>query len=421
MLGQITIENISKKYRLYPRSRDRITEAVSPFRRKYHEEFKALDNISAVIQPGITTGIIGRNGSGKSTLLKIITGIVTPSAGQVVSQGRIAALLELGAGFNPELSGKENVYFHGTILGYSRREMQERMPAIEDFADIGRYIDQPVKTYSSGMFVRLAFAVSININPDILIVDEALAVGDINFQARCYRRFNEFRDQGRTVLFVSHSMETILRYCDKVILLEEGQKLCDTDPKTAVDAYKQLMAERDQKRVDENRSVTAASKPAASPLSKENFNLNPDSLVYGNGDATISEFGILDEKGTPSQLLTTGETFSIAMQITFHTSLTNPIFAYSIKDLKGVELTGTNTLFQEIVTGTFKAGEQVRVTFKQKLLLQSGNYALSLGCTGMDGDSLLIYQRLYDVLLFEVAASSPLVGLFDSGSQITIA
>ena len=422
MQGQITVEHAGKSYRLYHSTGDRIREALHPFRRKYHQLFKALDDVSCTVNPGTTLGVIGRNGSGKSTLLKIIAGIITPTCGRARAAGRVAALLELGAGFNPELSGLENIYFNGTIMGYSRRDMLARLPEITAFADIGPYLDQPVKTYSSGMFVRLAFAVAINVDPDILIVDEALAVGDINFQARCFRKLNEFRQSGRTVVFVTHSLDTILRYCDKTIVLDQGRKVVEADPKTAVDAYKQLMAERDNRRLGAGRAG-GGGKPIgqpAHPAYREHFKVNPDTLTYGNGAAAIADFGIFDASGRPTQLLTGGDFFAIRMEVTFHAALTNPIFAYTIKDLKGLELTGANTLFQEIATGAYQPGQQARVEFRQRLNLQSGRYGLSLGCTGLSGDTLLVHQRLYDVLLFEVANPRPLVGLFDPGTQIEI-
>ncbi len=416
MQGQITVEHVGKSYRLYRSTGDRIREALHPRRRKYHQLFKALDDISCIVHPGTTLGVIGRNGSGKSSLLKIIAGIITPTQGRARAAGRLAALLELGAGFNPELTGLENIYFNGTIMGYRRRDMRAKLREITAFADIGPYLDQPVKTYSSGMFVRLAFAVAINVEPDILLVDEALAVGDINFQARCFRKLNEFRRSGRTVVFVTHSLDTILRYCDKTIVLEQGRKAAEADPKTAVDAYKQLMAERDQRRIAPPQPEGAAPAPAY----RGHFQSSPDTLAYGNGAADIADFGLFDAAGRPTRLLTSGEFCSIRMEVVFHAALTNPIFAYTIKDLKGLELTGANTLFQEIATGDYRPGQQVRVHFRQRLNLQSGRYALSLGCTGMHGDTLLVYQRLYDVLLFEVAAARPVVGLFDPETQIEI-
>lgn len=416
MQGQITVEHIGKSYRLYRSTADRLREALHPRRRKYHQLFKALDDVSCTVNPGSTLGIIGRNGSGKSTLLKIIAGIITPSSGRASADGRLAALLELGAGFNPELTGLENIYFNGTIMGYRRRDMSARLPEITSFADIGPYLDQPVKTYSSGMFVRLAFAVAINVDPDILLVDEALAVGDINFQARCFRKLNEFRNRGRTVVFVTHSLDTILRYCDRAIVLDQGRKVADADPKTAVDVYKQLMAERDQRRI-----APDAPKPEATALSyRGHFQRHPDTLSYGNGAAEITDFGLFDEAGRPAKLLTHGEFFTIRMEVTFQTHLTDPIFAYTIKDLKGLELTGANTLFHGITIGECPPGRRVVVQFRQRMTLQSGRYALSLGCTGMCDDTLLVYQRLYDVLLFEVATSKPVVGLFDPDTQIEI-
>ncbi len=234
----VQVDNVSKIYRLYGKHTDRLKESLHPLRRKYHQEFFALRNVSLSIKTGETMGIIGRNGSGKSTLLKMITGILTPTSGKITVNGKISALLELGTGFNPELTGRENVFFTGAIMGFSPDEIKEKLENILTFADIGVFIDQPVKMYSSGMFVRLAFAVAISVDPDILIIDEALAVGDFGFQAKCYRKFLDFKESGKTIIFVTHSLDTVIRYCDKVMVLEDGLKLREADPKQAVDGYK---------------------------------------------------------------------------------------------------------------------------------------------------------------------------------------
>ena len=233
--------NLTKSYRLYNHSIDRLKESLHPRRKKYHHNFFALKDVSFQINEGETIGIIGRNGSGKSTLLKIIAGVLTPTSGILEVRGRVSALLELGIGFNPEMTGLENIYFSGTIMGFDRAVIENKIDDIVAFADIGEFIYQPVKTYSSGMFVRLAFAVAINVDPDILIVDEALSVGDISFQAKCYQRFNKFKEEGKTIIFVTHSLDLVVSYCNRGIVLDGGKIIVDTDPKTAVDAYKQLM------------------------------------------------------------------------------------------------------------------------------------------------------------------------------------
>lgn len=227
----IRVDNVSKIYRLYNKPSDRLKEALGFTKEKKYREHKALDQVSFDVHRGETVGIIGTNGSGKSTVLKIITGVLQPTMGNVTVNGRISALLELGAGFNMEYTGVENVYLNGTMLGFTEEEINKRLPEILRFADIGDFVNQPVKTYSSGMFVRLAFAVAINIDPEILIVDEALSVGDVFFQAKCYHKFEEFKKQGKTILFVSHDLSSISKYCDRVVLLNQGVKVDEGAPK----------------------------------------------------------------------------------------------------------------------------------------------------------------------------------------------
>ena len=231
---------LGKDYRLYNSPRDRLKEAFHPMGRQYHHPFHALEDVSIEIPRGSTTGIIGRNGSGKSTLLQCVCGIVSPTSGQVEVDGKIAALLELGAGFNPEFSGRDNLYINGAILGLSSEEIDSRLDAILGFADIGEYIDQPVRAYSSGMYVRLAFAIAIHVDPEILIVDEALAVGDIHFQAKCFDRFHQFREQGVTVIFVTHDLNMITRYCDRAYLLDHGRIAAQGNPRSVVAEYRRI-------------------------------------------------------------------------------------------------------------------------------------------------------------------------------------
>nr|MCR5272886.1 ABC transporter ATP-binding protein [Lachnospiraceae bacterium] len=237
----IKVDHVSKVYKLYDRHRDRLFDALNIKKNKNYREHFALDELSFEIKRGETVGIIGTNGSGKSTILKIITGVLNPTGGSVEVDGRISALLELGAGFNMEYTGIENVYLNGTMIGFTKEEIDERLDDILEFADIGDFVNQPVKTYSSGMFVRLAFAVAINIDPEILIVDEALSVGDVFFQSKCYHKFEEFKKQRKTILFVSHDLGSISKYCDRAILLNKGEKLYEGTPKDAIDLYKRVL------------------------------------------------------------------------------------------------------------------------------------------------------------------------------------
>jgi teichoic acid transport system ATP-binding protein len=351
--------------------------------------------------------VIGRNGSGKSTLLKIIAGILVPTSGTLKVNGRVAALLELGTGFNPLMTGIENIYFNGTIMGYNRREIDSRLEEIVEFAGIGDYLDQPVRTYSSGMFVRLAFAVAISVAPDILLVDEALAVGDINFQARCFRRLAKFREQGKTVVFVTHALDTVIRYCDRAIVLEKGALVTEADPKEAVDAYKQLMA-----------GCLSLEEDTAGRLAGKNAGEEP--LSYGNQKAKIIHCGLFDHAGRETRLLENGKPFNIRMKIFFQDDIADPLFAFTIKDLKGLEVTGTNSEYKQAKTGLFRKGETIEVIFSQVLNMQSGHYALSLGCVGQGDEGLVVYHRLYDAVLLEVASGMPMVGLYDLDSKVII-
>ncbi|MBU4200566.1 MAG: ABC transporter ATP-binding protein [Verrucomicrobia bacterium] len=414
----VSIDRITKVYKLYHHPLDRMKEALDPRRKKYHQDFYALREVSFDVPRGETVGVIGKNGSGKSTLLKIITGILTPTGGTMTVKGKVSALLELGAGFNPELTGIENVYFSGTIMGYTRAEMDERLETIRAFADISDYMDQPVKTYSSGMFVRLAFAVAVNVDPDILIVDEAMAVGDISFQAKCFRKFNEFKQRGKTIIFVTHALDSIIRYCDRALVLENGKKITESTPKEAVDVYKKLVAE-----CYDPSPTPIANQPDKAPAStalKDQFVVDPNALSYGDHRAEIVDFGLFDEAERPVQLLHNDQPFVIRMKVLFHADLDHPIFAYTIKDLKGLELTGTNTFFQNISTGGYRKGECAGVEFRQTLNAQSGRYGLSLGCVGFEREKLAVYHRLYDVLLFEVVSQVQMVGFYDLHSAVTI-
>ena len=297
-------------YRLYNKPSDRLKDSLGFGKKKRYREHYALRDVSFDVREGECVGIIGTNGSGKSTILKIITGVLAPTAGEVSVHGRISALLELGAGFNPEYSGLENVYLNGTMLGFSQNEINERLDEILSFADIGDFIHQPVKTYSSGMFVRLAFAVAINIDPEILVVDEALSVGDVFFQAKCYHKFEEFKKQGKTILFVSHDLGSVSKYCDRVILLNQGEKLDEGSPKAMVDMYKQLLVHQDPVKQAEDEHTA----PVNSETNwRSGFQVNPNTLEYGDKQAEICDFVVLDSKGRQSNTIEKGSRFKIKM------------------------------------------------------------------------------------------------------------
>ncbi|MDO4338123.1 MAG: ABC transporter ATP-binding protein [Eubacteriales bacterium] len=412
----IQVEHLSKMYKLYDKPSDRLKESLGLSRKKRYREHYALHDVNFDIHEGECIGIIGTNGSGKSTILKIITGVLNPTEGRVTVDGRISALLELGAGFNMEYSGLENVYLNGTMIGFSEKEIDARLDDILAFADIGDFIHQPVKTYSSGMFVRLAFAVAINIDPEILVVDEALSVGDVFFQAKCYHKFEEFKKQGKTILFVSHDLSSISKYCDRVILLNKGHKLDEGSPKAMVDMYKQLLVHQDPVKQTEGGGDT----PGASENWRDGFQVNPDTLEYGEKQAEITDFVVLDSKGRQSNTIEKGSTFQIKMRVHFHESIQQPIMAYTFKNIQGTEITGTNTMYEEAVVEHPDAGRECVVTFEQRMDLQGGEYLLSFGCTGYRNGDFCVFHRLYDACNVTVVSTKNTVGFYDMNSVVTV-
>lgn len=427
----IRVQNLTKMYKLYDKPTDRLVESLGLSKKKCYKEHYALNGINMVVNQGETVGIIGTNGSGKSTILKIITGVLTPTSGNVEINGRISALLELGAGFNMEYTGLENVYLNGTMIGFSREEIDEKIDAILEFADIGEFIHQPVKTYSSGMFVRLAFAVAINIEPEILIVDEALSVGDVFFQAKCYRKFEEFKKMGKTILFVSHDLASVNKYCDRVILLNKGIKVDEGSPKVIIDIYKKILVnqydENENKginesngKINENNTLKHKSDDSTEiKLYKEMMQQNPNVIKYGSGIAEIIDFAVLDQNGQPTNTIESGADNTVLMKVKFNRKINNPIFAYTIKDVLGVELVGTNTMYEQVNTGTVNPGDIREVKFRQKWNLQNGDFLLSLGCTGYENGEFVVYSRLYDVCCLSVFTDRNFVGKWNANSEVS--
>lgn len=426
----IKVDNVSKMYKLYDRPSDRFKEALGLSRTKRYKEHYALDNIDFSVMKGECVGIIGTNGAGKSTILKIITGVLNPTKGDVKINGRISALLELGAGFNMEYTGLENVYLNGTMIGFSRDEIDAKLDSILEFADIGEFIHQPVKTYSSGMFVRLAFAVAINIDPEILIVDEALSVGDVFFQAKCYHKFDEFKKAGKTILFVSHDLSSISKYCDKVILLNKGHKEAEGTPKEMVDLYKKILVGNGDTNqtfeVREELSEEIEASPQEVNLGgdgedwKSNLVLNTENVTYGDGEASIVDFAILDQNDIINGNIEKGTKFKVRMKVKFTAAVQEPIFAFTIKDLRGTEITGTNSMFEKAFVETQQAGDVRVITFTQKMNLQGGQYLLSLGCTGYRDGEFKVYHRLYDICEITVISDHNTVGFYDIESKVKI-
>ncbi len=414
----ISVKNLTKVYHLYNSPKDRLKEALNPLKKSYHHDFYAMSGVSFDINRGETVGIIGKNGAGKSTLLKMITGVLTPSSGSIETYGKISSLLELGAGFNPEMTGLENIYLNGTLMGYTREEMEPKIDSILEFADIGEFIHQPVKMYSSGMFARLAFSVSINVDPDILIVDEALSVGDMAFQMKCYKKFQEFQERNKTILFVTHALDTVIRYCNRGIVIDEGKLVYDSSPKEAVDVFKKILTNTFYEEEKKNEEKKIEQKDIK--FLKEHFPKHNELDTYGNLKAEIIDYGILDENSNPTPILNFNSNFTIVLKVKFNEDLQDPIFAFTVKDSKGLELTGTNSLMKHIETGSFKKGEIIEVTFNQKANFQIGKYALSLGCVAINESGVEVFNRIYDAILFEIIGSEQMVGFYDLDSKIDI-
>ncbi len=429
----IQVKDVSKMYKLYDRNRDRLLDAFGLSKTpRYHEHY-ALHNLNFSVKKGETVGIIGTNGAGKSTILKIITGVLNPTDGQVEINGRISALLELGAGFNMEYTGIENIYLNGTMIGFSREEIDKKLDDILKFADIGDFVYQPVKTYSSGMFVRLAFAVAINIEPEILIVDEALSVGDVFFQAKCYKKFEDFKKMGKTILFVSHDLGSIAKYCDRVVLLNKGTKIAEGNPKQMIGMYKKLLVnqlnldETTQEMVMEEESEHSLDNEPMFTLGKDKetlwrnkYEINPNVDEYGNGKAHIIDFAVRDEDGEITNSINKGTKFSIISEVKFEQEIQNPIFTYTFKNIQGTAITGTNTMYEKKDLDMVYAGDVYTCTFTQDMNLQGGEYLLSISCTGYRDGEFVVYHRLYDVINITVVSEKNTVGFYDMNSKVTI-
>ena len=416
----IKVDHVTKIYNLYDSPMDRLKEALGLGRKSRSKKHYALNDLSFEVKRGETVGIIGTNGSGKSTILKIITGVLAATEGEVTVNGRISALLELGAGFNMEYTGIENIYLNGSMIGFTREEIEQRIPEILKFADIGDFVYQPVKTYSSGMFVRLAFAVAINIEPEILIVDEALSVGDVFFQSKCYHKFEEFKEKGKTILFVSHDLSSVSKYCDRVILLNNGVKLDEGSARDMVDRFKKVMVHQDEELDNHVTEPQTLPESTQGKRWKDSLTINPNIQVYGNGMADIIDFACIDSEGKINTAIFKDSDFTIKMKVHFNETVERPIFALTFKDLKGTDITGTNTMFSHVDVPVCTAGKEVEITFKQNMNLVGGTYLVSFGCTGYIDDEFVVYQRQYDAFNITVISYKNVVGFYDMNNEITV-
>ena len=384
------------------------------------DEFWALDNVSFDVKHGECLGLIGPNGAGKSTLLKLLNGITLPDKGGIKVVGRVGALLELGAGFHPMLTGRENIHLNGAILGLSKDEVAKKFDAIVDFAGLQELIDSPVKHYSSGMYVRLGFAIAVHAEPDIFLIDEALAVGDISFQSKCYAKLREFRDRGITIIFVTHSLDLVTTHCSRAILLGKGNVIGNGAPKVIVDKYNKMIAERGVKNdvLLGNRAVVNPSSSSKDIEWNGLFKVNPNEDRYGSRKAEILEAGIFGLDDSPVQVIERNRKFLIKIKLRHNESMAAAVVAYSIKDAQGLILCGTNTFYQKIDMGQVRTGAVVLVVFRQVARLNAGDYLLSIGCGAWDMGQYVVYDRRFDYIPFQVVETCQRVGLFDPEAEI---
>jgi lipopolysaccharide transport system ATP-binding protein len=405
MSPALRVEAVSKLYRIYDSPNDRLKEMLTRGSWKRHREFWALKDVDFEIEAGTTTGIIGPNGSGKSTLLQIMTGTLEPTHGNVWHEGRIAALLELGAGFNSEFTGIENIFMNAALMGFSRRETQALLPEIERFAEIGPFIHQTVKTYSSGMYVRLAFAIAASVEPDILIVDEALAVGDAVFQHRCLRRLKELQENGRTVLFVSHDAGAVRALCSRAILLNAGRVIADGKPPDVLNRYQKIIMEREEAYDAETSPVTASGNPQAPDEGHA-----PLSYTYRHGDGSAEIVGaeLTDTAHRRVEVCETGEPLTVRVIARFHRDVEEPVVGFLIRNRHGIHAYGTNTKEQQIDFGSVRRGEGVEVSFAFDCCLGVDNYSISFAIHGRDGQA---YDWLDGALFFSVTSMTRTEGV----------
>jgi ABC-type polysaccharide/polyol phosphate transport system ATPase subunit len=384
----VLVQNVSKLYRLYDKPSDRLRELVPFRRRRYHAEFWALKNVTVHVGAGEILGLVGPNGSGKSTLLQVASGILQPTSGRVATEGRIAALLELGAGFNPEFTGRENVFLNGEIMGLSRRETERVFPKIEEFAEIGNFIDRPVKEYSSGMYVRLAFATAIHVEPEILIVDEALAVGDAIFANRCLHKLEELRDRKVTILFVSHDLGLVKRLCHRAVLMVKGEVLCEGSPGEVVNRYVGLVHDR-QSGQAERSELTG-------------------NYRHGDRSSTIAGIRLLDSQARETTAVRAGDKVTVEVTGRFNKAVHRPVVGMLIRNRLGIEVFGTNTRIEDRDLGDYEPGDQLTVSFSFLCFLTRQEYTITAAIQHYDGSS---QDWLDDALQFTVIDDRDTAGL----------
>jgi lipopolysaccharide transport system ATP-binding protein len=413
----VRLSRLAKSYPIYDRPSQKLAELLTLRRRRFHREFWALRDIDLEVDRGSTLGIIGPNGSGKSTLLQIIAGILRQTSGDCLVQGSVAALLELGAGFNPEFTGRENVFMNGAIMGLSQAEMENRLDAILEFAEIGEFVDQPVKTYSSGMFVRLAFAVAIHLDPDILLVDEALAVGDLIFQHRCVNRIRRLRKEGKTILFVTHDLQALTQFCDRAILLDGGRKLVDAGPEEVVQAYHALIFEREKRRAGSGEGLLTMEEDGALP--------RVDTVPYvhhryGAGGARIVGVLLYTPEGRVVNEVRAGDRLNLAVTARFLEDMENPIVGVTIRDRMGMEITATNSSYEGVHLPPVRAGQEVTVGFAWTVPpLRPGSYAVSPAVARGNVWEHAIEDWIDNAYIFDILDTGLVYGLMKGAFEVS--
>ena len=410
----VQADNLSKEYRIYSRPQKRLLELLSGGKRQFHKRFRAIKPMSFEIERGKTVGIVGRNGSGKSTLLQLIAGTLTPTTGSVTVHGRIAALLELGSGFNPDFTGLENVYLYGSIMRIPRSEMSKRISDIVTFADIGSFIDQPLKTYSSGMHVRLAFSAAIHVDPEVLLIDEALAVGDSAFQLKCYDKLNSFKERGKTIVFVSHDVNAVTQFCDRVLVLSGGDVVFDGEPLDAINIYKAVLFSASQN-VEVLKRVTNPTKQRGPSW----VTLNKNEHRFGNGDAEIYEVNLLGANSESHQVFLTNEEATIIMTVRACEFIKEPVYGIIIKNKQGLQVYVKNTLHERLSCPPLARDSVQEVHFRQKLHLAANDYFLSVGISEIRNGEMIQLDRRNDVLQFRVIGSEG-IGIVNLNSVIEL-
>jgi lipopolysaccharide transport system ATP-binding protein len=432
----ISVQNLSKCYQIYDAPRDRLKQFVAPrlqrllgrAPKRYFREFWALRDISFEVKKGETLGIVGRNGSGKSTLLQIICGTLAPTGGSITTVGRIAALLELGSGFNPEFTGRENVYMNGVVLGLSKAEVDDKFDDIAAFADIGRFIEQPVKTYSSGMTVRLAFAVQAQVDPDILIVDEALSVGDARFQAKCFARLKQLKENGTSILLVTHATEQIATHCSSAILLNDGKQIETGEPRRVINRYLDLLFGKGKHpsdaapvQITNSSGEVTAKAEVLHQLSNETdafstrAGYNAHEYRWGDGTVSILDFYLSTGDESYPSSITVGEIVTLAVSVRFYRDMIRPILGITVKTKDGVTISGTNSEMAELteLQALFKEGSVVQARCDFRCNLAPGDYFISIGVATRENEDIIPHDRRYDSIHFMVAPHTRFHGLAD--------